>query len=255
MAMEVGTRARLAGCDFGISFIWAWSGALARLLAHGLGDRTAAGELVKAWLYVGSLFLSAWVGRTTGGGSGNPLSLLTRSVSDDFDDLTSIVFARIPAQVCGSIVGVASVTLILPVFTYSSPLKVGVVEGAVTEGLLAFGIASVLLALKRYDPKDFVVKTWIHAISSHLKEYMAIKWQQAAGWAFVLGNQTAREHLLVYWIAPIQATILAIWAFRWFHEHGSKEEKRSQFMVSVPIPRRLDSSSRILSRRRTSRFD
>ncbi|XP_031473485.2 probable aquaporin SIP2-1 isoform X2 [Nymphaea colorata] len=232
MAMEI--RARLAAWDFGMSLMWAWSGALTRLLVHGFGDGTVAGEVVKVSLYVGSLFLSAWVGRVTGGGCGNPLTLL----------------------VCGSIVGAALVTLILPEFTYSDPLKVGIAQGALTEGFLAFGIASVSLALTRYDPNDFIVKTWIHSMSRLTLRILGsdltggiMNPASAAGWAFVLGNQTARQHLLVYWIAPIQATILAAWAFRWLIQNGRKQEKRPQFMVSVPIPRRLDSSSRILSRR------
>ncbi|XP_031473484.2 probable aquaporin SIP2-1 isoform X1 [Nymphaea colorata] len=254
MAMEI--RARLAAWDFGMSLMWAWSGALTRLLVHGFGDGTVAGEVVKVSLYVGSLFLSAWVGRVTGGGCGNPLTLLVRSVSDDFNDLSFTVLARIPAQVCGSIVGAALVTLILPEFTYSDPLKVGIAQGALTEGFLAFGIASVSLALTRYDPNDFIVKTWIHSMSRLTLRILGsdltggiMNPASAAGWAFVLGNQTARQHLLVYWIAPIQATILAAWAFRWLIQNGRKQEKRPQFMVSVPIPRRLDSSSRILSRR------
>lgn len=34
------------------------------------------------------------------------------------------------------------------------------------------------------------------------------------GWAYARGEHITKEHVLVYWLAPIEATLLAIWIFR-----------------------------------------
>lgn len=34
------------------------------------------------------------------------------------------------------------------------------------------------------------------------------------GWAYARGTHVTKEHILVYWLAPIEATLLAIWTFR-----------------------------------------
>lgn len=34
------------------------------------------------------------------------------------------------------------------------------------------------------------------------------------GWAYARGAHVTKEHILVYWLAPIEATLLAIWTFR-----------------------------------------
>lgn len=33
------------------------------------------------------------------------------------------------------------------------------------------------------------------------------------GWAFANGEHITKEHLIVYWLAPVQATMAAVWAF------------------------------------------
>ena len=34
------------------------------------------------------------------------------------------------------------------------------------------------------------------------------------GWAYARGDHITKEHILVYWLAPIEATLLAVWIFR-----------------------------------------
>lgn len=31
------------------------------------------------------------------------------------------------------------------------------------------------------------------------------------GWAFANGEHITKEHLIVYWLAPVQATLAAVW--------------------------------------------
>ena len=34
---------------------------------------------------------------------------------------------------------------------------------------------------------------------------------QAFAWAYARGDHTTFDHLLVYWLAPLQATLLGVW--------------------------------------------
>lgn len=34
------------------------------------------------------------------------------------------------------------------------------------------------------------------------------------GWAFANGQHITKEHWVVYWLAPFQASLLAVWVFR-----------------------------------------
>lgn len=47
---------------------------------------------------------------------------------------------------------------------------------------------------------------------------------QVMGWAFARGDHKTKEHLVVYWLAPMQATVLAIWTFK-FLVGPAKEDK------------------------------
>jgi len=33
-------------------------------------------------------------------------------------------------------------------------------------------------------------------------------------WTYARGDNITKEHILVYWLAPIKATILAVWTFK-----------------------------------------
>lgn len=54
---------------------------------------------------------------------------------------------------------------------------------------------------------------------------------QAFGWAFARGDHIRPEHLIVYWFAPVQATLLAVWTFRLFTVPTSKEQKAQEHKV------------------------
>lgn len=34
------------------------------------------------------------------------------------------------------------------------------------------------------------------------------------GWAYARGDHISKEHILVYWLAPVEATLLAVWVFQ-----------------------------------------
>lgn len=46
------------------------------------------------------------------------------------------------------------------------------------------------------------------------------------GWAYARGDHISKEHILVYWLAPIQATLLAVWMFRLFFQPVKEDEKK-----------------------------
>lgn len=92
---------RLLVCDFVISFMWVWSGALIKMFVYevlGLGHGLR-GEIVKSSLYIANMFFFALLGKLTKGGSYNPLTVLAPGVSGDFGRFLFTVGARIPAQV------------------------------------------------------------------------------------------------------------------------------------------------------------
>lgn len=50
------------------------------------------------------------------------------------------------------------------------------------------------------------------------------------GWAYARGDHISMEHILVYWLAPIEATLLAVWTFRllvhpFMEEYAQKKTK------------------------------
>lgn len=34
------------------------------------------------------------------------------------------------------------------------------------------------------------------------------------GWAYARGDHITKEHFVVYWLAPMEATLLAVWTFK-----------------------------------------
>lgn len=53
------------------------------------------------------------------------------------------------------------------------------------------------------------------------------------GWAYARGDHITKEHIHVYWLAPIQATLLAVWTFNLLvspskDEEAKKREKKSE---------------------------
>lgn len=56
---------------------------------------------------------------------------------------------------------------------------------------------------------------------------------QVMGWAFANGEHITKEHLIVYWLAPVEATLAAGWLFGVLV--GLKKDK-------VPTPRKEEAS-------------
>lgn len=44
------------------------------------------------------------------------------------------------------------------------------------------------------------------------------------GWAYARGDHITKEHIFVYWLAPVEATLLAVWTFSLIFR-SQKEEK------------------------------
>lgn len=93
---------KLVVADFIISFLWVWSEALKKVLVFkilGFGH-DHIGESVYGVASVVNMFLFAYLGKISNGGTYNPLTVLYSAVSGDFIKFVNIVGARIPAQVC-----------------------------------------------------------------------------------------------------------------------------------------------------------
>ncbi|KAK8961942.1 putative aquaporin SIP2-1 [Platanthera guangdongensis] len=234
-ALEVRSMARLGLLfwDLILSFLWAWSGALIRVTVQSflrLG-RSIEGEALKVVLSVLCMYFFAMLGLFSRGGSYNPLAVLSSAFSASFDGFLFAAFGRIPAQIVGSVVGVRSIREFLPEIGYGSRLKVKIHHGALTEGFLTFMTIMTSLGLKKKDPGSFFLKTWILAIAKLSLHILGsdltggiMNPASAFGWAYARGDHITLEHLFVYWLAPIQATVLAVWAFKLFL--GSKESKQ-----------------------------
>ncbi|XP_041027223.1 probable aquaporin SIP2-1 isoform X2 [Juglans microcarpa x Juglans regia] len=200
--------------DFIISFMWVWSGTLIKIFVHkilGLGHEPS-GEVIQCVLSIINIFFFAFLGKITEGGAYNPLNVLASAISGNFSSFLFGVGARIPSQVIGSITGVKLIIETFPEIGLGPRLNIDIHRGALTEGFLAFAIVIISLGLATKIPGSFFMKTWISSVS------------KAMGWAYARGDHITKEHVLVYWLAPIEATLLAVWIFRLL-VRPMKEEK------------------------------
>lgn len=233
-------RVGLILCDAAMSFAWVWSGALVKLLVHdvlGLGH-DLQGEVLKLALSVAYMFLFAGLAHLTRGAAYNPLTVLSYAFSGGPDGFFVVAFGRIPAQVIGSVIGVKLIRIFFPTIGYGPYLSIDIHRGAMTEGVLTFMIVMVSLMLKKKDPNSFFMKTWISSISKLTLHILGsdltggvMNPASAFGWAFARGDHIRPEHLIVYWFAPVQATLLAVWTFRLFTVPTSKEQKAQEHKV------------------------
>ncbi|KAA8517856.1 hypothetical protein F0562_015355 [Nyssa sinensis] len=214
---------RLIISDFIISFMWVWSGVLYKMFVHqvlGLGHEVE-GEVLKCALSIANMFFFAFLGKLTKGGTYNPLTVLSNAISGDFSRFLFTVGARIPAQVIGSITGVRLIMDTFPEIGHGPRLNVDIHRGALTEGLLTFMIVIISLGLARNIPGSFFMKTWISSVSKLTLHILGsdltggcMNPASVMGWAYAQGNHISKEHILVYWLAPVEATLLAVWTFR-----------------------------------------
>lgn len=48
------------------------------------------------------------------------------------------------------------------------------------------------------------------------------------GWAYARGDHITKEHILVYWIAPVKATLLAVFVFKLFVRPATEEKTNTK---------------------------
>lgn len=206
--------------DFILSFTWPWAGSLVKLFVHSFlrFENTSEAQVLRYSLSVVYMYLFAFLRKLTRGGAYNPLTIL--DLSHGIRGILFVAFARIPTQIAGSIVGVLLIKKNFPEVGHGPKLNVDIHHGAIIEGILTFVIVLFNLTLNKANPKSFVMRTWISTIckmSIHLLGADLtggiMNPASAVGWAYARGDHITKEHILVYWLAPLQATILALWTF------------------------------------------
>ncbi|KAL6523334.1 putative aquaporin SIP2-1 [Orobanche gracilis] len=216
-------RRRLVAADFVMSFMWVWSSVLIRIFVHrilGYGAHEVKGEVVRYAVSIINMFFFALMAKATKGGAYNPLTVLSAAVSGDFSHFLFTLGARIPAQVVGSVYGVRFILRTLPEIGRGPRLSVNIANGALTEGLLTFAIVIISLGLARKIDDSFFMKTWISSVSKLALHILGsdltggcMNPASVMGWAFANGEHITKEHLVVYWLAPVEATLAAVWVF------------------------------------------
>ncbi|GFQ04435.1 probable aquaporin sip2-1 [Phtheirospermum japonicum] len=182
-----------------MSFMWVWSSVLVKILVHrvlGYGAHQVEG------------------------GAYNPLTVLSAAVSGDFENFLFTLGARIPAQVVGSVYGVRHILHTFPEIGRGPRLTVDITKGALTEGFLTFAIVILSLGLARKISNSFYMKTWISSVSKLALHILGsdltggcMNPASVMGWAFANGEHITKEHIIVYWLAPVEATLAAVWVF------------------------------------------
>ncbi|KAK7336370.1 hypothetical protein VNO77_16909 [Canavalia gladiata] len=216
-------RIKLLLFDFVLSFMWVSSSVLIRIFVFKfLGFRhDHLGEIAKTAFSVANMFFFAFLVRLTRGAAHNPLTVLAGAISGDFNNFLYCVAARIPSQVLGSIVGVKLLIYTIPEVGRGPSLNIDIHRGALTEGLLTFAIVTISLGLATKIRENFFMKTWISSLSKLTLHILGsdltggcMNPASVMGWAYARGDHITKEHILVYWLAPIEATILAVWTFK-----------------------------------------
>ncbi|XP_051142879.1 probable aquaporin SIP2-1 [Andrographis paniculata] len=219
-AARTAWRWRLLAADLAMSFMWVWSSVLNKVFVHrvlGYGAHQLDGEIVRYAVSIANMFFFAFLGNATGGGY-NPLSILGSAIAGDFSNFVFIVGARIPAQIVGSIYGVRLILNTFDGIGRGPRLNVDVAKGALTEGMLTFAISSISMMLNRKVSDSFFMKTWISSLSKLTLHILGsdltggcMNPASVLGWAFANGEHITKEHLVVYWLAPMEAVLLASW--------------------------------------------
>ncbi|KAL8493596.1 hypothetical protein ACS0TY_024686 [Phlomoides rotata] len=219
-----GRRLRLLVADFVMSFTWVWSSDLIKFFVYtilGYGAHQLSADIIRCGVSILNLFLFAFMANATNGGAFNPLAVLSSAITGDFSNFLFTLGARIPVQVVGSIYGVRMMLSTSPGIGDGPRLTVDIAKGALTEGLLTFAIVIISLSLARQITHSFFMRTWIsslfkvtlHILGSDLTGG-CMNPASAMGWAFARGEHGAKEHLIVYWLAPLEATMVAVWVIR-----------------------------------------
>ncbi|KAI3677983.1 hypothetical protein L6452_37259 [Arctium lappa] len=136
-------------------------------------------------------------------------------------------------DVFGSIIGVRLILDAFPQVGRGPQLSVSLYQGALTEGLLTFTIVLISHGLSSKIPGSFFRKTWISSISKLALHILGsdltggcMNPASVMGWAYARGDHITKEHILVYWVAPIQATLFAAWTFRYLLRPSKQEKEK-----------------------------
>ena len=66
----------------------------------------------------------------------------------------------------------------------------------------------------------------VMCLSLALCLFDCVRFLQVMGWAYARGEHITQEHLLVYWLGPIKATLLAVWFFNVVFKPLTEEEEK-----------------------------
>ncbi|KAL8191787.1 hypothetical protein R6Q57_028518 [Mikania cordata] len=220
-----------------LSFMWVWASVIVRIIVQNfesLSYNYLFTELFKCSMTVLNMFLFAYLVKLTNGGAFNPIAVFTSAINGD---LVTFLFniGRIPFQVFGSIVGVRLVLETFPEIWRGPELIINLHHGALTEGLLTFIHVLITLGLDRFFHGGFLRQTWI---SSILKLALHILGSDltggcmnpaaVVGWAYALGVHKTKEHIIVYWFAPIEASLFAVWTFKRLIRRPKPEKRKTE---------------------------
>lgn len=201
----------------------------------GYGPHYLKGEILKHAISVINMFFFALLAQVTKGGAYNPLTVLSGAISGDLTNFFFTVAARIPAQVFGSIAGVRLIIAAFPNIGRGPRLSIDIHRGALTEGCLTFAIVSISLGLSRRSHASTFMKTWISSLSKLTLHILGsdltggcMNPASVMGWAYARGDHITKEHIHVYWLAPIQATLLAVWTFNLLVSPSKDKEEKQQ---------------------------
>ncbi|WJX66658.1 MIP aquaporin (TC 1.A.8) [Trifolium repens] len=204
--------------DFVLSFMWVCSSVLLKTFVKKVIsiNHSHVVEIVKIGFSIVNMFYG-FLAKVFRGGANNPLATLV---------FITLFFAL----VIGYIVGVKLLTDIIPEIGHGPRLNVEIYRGALTEGLLTFTIALITLGITATKiRRSFFMKTWISSIMKLILHKLGsnltggcMNLASVMGWAFARGDHISKEHILVYWLAPIKATLLAVWIFKFLVRHVKK---------------------------------
>lgn len=232
--------ALLVGADMAMAFLWIFLNAIARV-AVDLGFffiEGAAKQFLKRGAVVGLLFLFYGLSKLTNGATYNPLTVIAYSAAGITHYPLSVLSLRIPAQVVGAMVGASAAVSCLPA-TYQSMmtgplLRVDPHSGAIIEGVLTFAVVFIALTTTLRGPRSGIQKTWIISITRVSLSVVAVEYTgpalnpaNAFGWAYLKNRHNTWEHIYVYWIAPILATLAAAWVVRAILAPPKVKEKKN----------------------------
>ncbi|CAI8593567.1 unnamed protein product [Vicia faba] len=234
----MGRKKLVVASDFALSFMWVCSGVLLKsfVIKNMTFSHSHFGEIVKISFSIANMFFYAFLSKLFRGGANNPLATLVDAISGDFHNFLFCIGSRIPAQVIGYIVGVKLLIHNIPEVGRGPRLNVNIALGALTEGLLTFVIVIISLGLAATKiRRNFFMKTWISSLIKIILHKLGsgltggcMNPASVMGWAYARGDHITKEHLFVYWLAPIEATILAVWTFKLLVQHMRKDKTCSK---------------------------